>query len=136
MNDNATWSKGGKSNYYLDLNSNTPSSYLLFFVAVFIFLVQDFSHLVRWPTIYICGNNDAAQLRVTARLICAFVFATRIVHFLFFLGSKFQSSILLLRGYSLIYVRPVRKPGFCFLTRRLIYCSVDGLICYIILYDT
>ena len=48
--------------------------------------------------------------RVTAKLISAFVFATRIVHFLFFLNPKFQASSLLLRLYSLICVGPVRKP--------------------------
>ena len=36
------------------------------------------------------------SLAVTAKLISAFVFATRIVHFLFYLNPKFQASSLLL----------------------------------------
>ena len=52
------------------------------------------------PTICICENKDADQLRsnreVTAKLISAFVFATRIVQSLFFLNPKFQVSSLLL----------------------------------------
>ena len=44
------------------------------------------------PTICIGENKDADQLRVTAKLICAFVFATRIVQFLFYLKPKFQAS--------------------------------------------
>ena len=63
------------------------------------------------PTICICENKDADQLDGnTAELISAFVFATRIVHFLFFLNPKFQAPSLLLCLYSLICVRPVRKP--------------------------
>ena len=57
------------------------------------------------PTICICENK-----LVTAKLISAFVFATRIVHFLFFLNPKFQASSLLLCLYSSVCVRPVRKP--------------------------
>ena len=50
------------------------------------------------------------QRHRTAKLISAFVFATRIVHFLVFLNPKFQASSLLLWLCSLICVRPVRKP--------------------------
>ena len=46
---------------------------------------------------------------VTAKLISAFVFATRIVHF-FFLNPKFQASSLLLCLYSSVCIRPVLKP--------------------------
>ena len=44
------------------------------------------------PTICIGENKDADQLAVTAKLISAFVFATRIVQFLFYLNPKFQAS--------------------------------------------
>ena len=45
------------------------------------------------PTICISENKDADQLIVvTAKLISAFVFATRIVQFLFYLNLKFQAS--------------------------------------------
>ena len=60
---------------------------------------------MRKPTICIGENKGADQL-----LISAFVFATPLVHFLFFLNPKFQASSLLLRLCSLICVRPVRKP--------------------------
>ena len=46
---------------------------------------------------------------VTAKLISAFVFATRIVQFLYFLNPKFQASSHLLWLYSLVCVGPVRK---------------------------
>ena len=47
---------------------------------------------------------------VTAKLISAFVFATQIVQFLYFLNPKFQASSHLLYLYSLICVRPGLKP--------------------------
>ena len=47
---------------------------------------------------------------VTMKLISAFVFATRIVQFLFFLNPKFSASSHLLCLYSLVCVGPVRKP--------------------------
>ena len=67
------------------------------------------------PTICICETKGADQLRgysfaVTAKLISAFVFATQIVHFLFFLNPKFQASSLLLCLYSSVCVRPGQKP--------------------------
>ena len=47
---------------------------------------------------------------VTAKLISAFVFATRIVQSLSFLNTKFQASSHFLRLRSLICVGPGRKP--------------------------
>ena len=47
---------------------------------------------------------------VTAQLISAFVFATRIVQFLFYLNPKFQASSSFLCLYRLVCVKPVRKP--------------------------
>ena len=47
---------------------------------------------------------------VTAKLISAFVFATRIVQSLSFLNTKFQASSHFLRRRSLICVGPGRKP--------------------------
>ena len=74
---------------------------------------------MRKPTICICENKDADQLRGnreadTAKLISAFVFATRIVHFLFFLNPKFNASSHLLCLYSPVCVGPVRKPHYWF----------------------
>ena len=75
------------------------------------------SRLVGKPTICIGGNKDADQLRgnreadlVTAKLISAFVFATRIVQFLFYLNPKFQASSSFLCLYRSVCVGPVRKP--------------------------
>ena len=50
------------------------------------------------------------RFEVTAKLINAFVFSTRIVQFLFFLKPKFQVSSHLLCLYSSVCVRTVRKP--------------------------
>ena len=47
---------------------------------------------------------------VTAKLIGAFVFTTRIVESLYFLNKKFQASSHLLWLYSLVCVGPGRKP--------------------------
>ena len=47
---------------------------------------------------------------VTAKLISAFVFATQIVQFLYYLNPKFQASSHLLRLYSSVCVGPGRKP--------------------------
>ena len=47
---------------------------------------------------------------VTVKLISAFVFATRIVQFLYFLNPKFPVSSHLLCLYSWVCVEPVRRP--------------------------
>ena len=67
------------------------------------------------PTICICENKGADQLRgYTAKLISAFVFATRIVQFLYFLNPKFQASSSFLCLYRSVCVRPVQKPHCLF----------------------
>ena len=62
------------------------------------------------PTICICENKDADQLRGNRKADHAFVFATQIVYFLFFLNPKFQDSSSSLCLYSPVCVGPVRKP--------------------------
>ena len=52
----------------------------------------------------------AVTAKVTAKLISAFVFATRKVQFLVYLNSKFQASSLLLCLYRLVCIGPGRKP--------------------------
>ena len=47
---------------------------------------------------------------VTAKLISAIVFATRIVQFFFYLNPKFQASSSFLCLYRPVCVGPVRKP--------------------------
>ena len=55
---------------------------------------------------------------VTAKLISAFVFATRIVQFLFYLNPKLQASSSFLSLYRPICVGPGRKPRRPVFSRR------------------
>ena len=71
---------------------------------------NNMSRVMRKPTFCICENKDPDQLRGTAKLISAFVFATRIVQSLFFLNPKFQISSHLLWLCSSVCVGPGRKP--------------------------
>ena len=81
----------------------------------------DLSHLMGKPTICIGENKDVDQLRgVTAKLISAFDFATRIVQFLFYLNPKFQASSSFLCLYRPVCVEPVQKPHCWFSKGRLI----------------
>ena len=52
----------------------------------------------------------AVTFAVTAKLISAFVFATRIVQFLFYLNPKFQASSSFLCSYKPVCVGPGGKP--------------------------
>ena len=66
---------------------------------------------MRKPTICICENKGADQLRSNCeadeRL---YVFATRIVQFVFYLYPKFEASSCFLCLYKSVCVGPVRKP--------------------------
>ena len=73
---------------------------------------------MRKPTICIGENKDADQLRGNREADHAFVFATRIVQFLFFLNPKFQASSLLLSLYSPVCVGPGRKSRKPVFSRR------------------
>ena len=55
-------------------------------------------------------RRSQISFAVTAKLISAFIFATRIVQSLSFLNTKFQASSHFLRRRSLICVGPGRKP--------------------------
>ena len=82
--------------------------------------VLHMSRLMRKPTICICENKDTDQIiSVTAKLISAFVFATQIVHFLFFLNVKFQASSSFLCLYRPVCVGSGRK-------QHLLVFSRDG----------
>ena len=80
----------------------------------------------------LCENKVA----VTAKLISAFVFATRIVQFLFFLNPKLQASDHLLRLYRPVCVGPGRKPRRHVFSRRgsLVssWWSTEFYMCYYI----
>ena len=65
---------------------------------------------MRKPTICIGENKDADQLRGNREADHAFVFAARIVQFLFYLNPKFQAPSSFLCLYKLVSVGPVRKP--------------------------
>ena len=63
------------------------------------------------PIICLGENKGADQLcGITANLISAFVFATRILQFLFYVNPKFQASSSFLCLYRPVCVGPVRKP--------------------------
>ena len=62
---------------------------------------------------------------VTAKLISAFVFATRIVQSLYFLNPEFQASSHLVWLYSPVCVGTGWKPKTGFLTTRLILAHMQ-----------
>ena len=84
---------------------------------------------MRRPAFCLCENRDADRLRgnreadqrVTAELVGAFVFATRIVQSLYFLNPKFQASNHLLSQYRLVCVGPGRRP------RRPVFSERDSM---------
>ena len=74
------------------------------------------SRIMRKPTTCICENKNADQGGLPAKLISAFVFATLIVQYLYFLNLKFQASSHLQQLYSLVCVRPGQNPH-CWFSR-------------------
>ena len=72
------------------------------------------------------GNQQSAYAKtktqisfaVAAKLISAFVFATRIVQFLFYLNPKFQASSSFLSLYRPVCIGPGRKPRRPVFSRR------------------
>ena len=65
---------------------------------------------MRKPDLAYAKTKAQISCAVTAQLISAFVFDTRIVQFLFFLNSKFQASNNPLCLYRAVCVGPGRKP--------------------------
>ena len=65
---------------------------------------------MRKPDFCLGENKGADHFAVTAKLISTFVFATRIVQFLFYLNPKFQASSSFLSLYRPVCVGPGRKP--------------------------
>ena len=69
------------------------------------------SRVVRKPFFFAYAKTKTQiSCAVTAQLISAFVFATRIVQSLYFLNPKFQVSSHFLWLYSPVCVEPGRKP--------------------------
>ena len=60
--------------------------------------------------LHMLKTKTQISIAVTAKLISAFVFATRLVQSLYFLDMKFLVSSHLVWLYSLVCVRPGRKP--------------------------
>ena len=79
----------------------------------FLMLLLFEPHRERKPDYCLCENKGAD----TAKLICPFVFATRIVQFLYFLNPKFPASSHLLCLYRPVCVGPGRKPRRPFFSR-------------------
>ena len=82
---------------------------------------QDAAHIesqasfCSWQSYHSLSRNTKMRLSprscaLTTQLISAIVFATHIVQSLYFLNLKFQASNHLLWQYSLVCVRPGRKP--------------------------
>ena len=84
------------------------------------------------PTICLVENKGADQLRsylaVTAKLISAFVFATWIVQFLYFLNPNFPVSSHLLCLYRSVYIRPARSPHCWFFHEVAQLCDIVWLL--------
>ena len=65
---------------------------------------------MRKPVFAYAKTKTQISFAVTAKLISVFVFATRIVQFLYFLNPKFQASSHLVWLYSLVCVGLVGNP--------------------------
>ena len=68
------------------------------------------NRLMRKQAFCIRVNKGADQLRSNCEADRAFVFATRIVQFLYILNPKFPASSHPLCLYSLVCVGPIREP--------------------------
>ena len=75
--------------------------------------LTEMSCVMRKPTFCICENKDADQLRGNREADQRLCFRY-IVQSLYFLNPKFQASSHLLWLYSLVCVRPGRKPEYWF----------------------
>ena len=95
--------------------------FLFVFLYKELFLGRD-SHYAKTKT--------QISFAVTAKLFSDFVFAVRIVQFLFHLNKKFQASSHLLSLCSLVRVGPGRKPGRPVFSQRgsYVYMSYHGKI--------
>ena len=79
---------------------------------------------VRKPTICMCENTDADQLR--GKLISAFVFAAP--QCFFFLNKKFPAYSHLQWLYSLVCVRPGQNPNCWFSNAGAHITFINGLV--------
>ena len=82
------------------------------------------SLVMRKPAFCICETKTQISFAVTAKLISAFVFATRTVQSLYFLNAKFQTSSHLQWLYSPVCVGPGRKPRGPIFSERGSFSSI------------
>ena len=87
-------------------------------------------HVMRKPTICICENKGADQLRSNCEADQRLCFAAKIVQSFFHLNPKFQASSLLLRLYRCVCLRPGRKSEDWFSRITAHYC--DNLACILL----
>ena len=73
-------------------------------------IISQVSYRTNGPLVAYAKTKAQISFAVTAKLISAFVFATRIVQFLFYLNPKFQASSSFLSLYRPVCVGPGRKP--------------------------
>ena len=76
-----------------------------------------------------------SKCKVTAKLISAFVLATQIVQFLFYLNPKFLVSSSFLCLYKSVYVGPVRIPHCWFIHEEAQIRTMTEIICTLWLFD-
>ena len=86
------------------------------------------SRVVRKRIFEYAKTKTQISFAVTAKLISAFVFATRIVQSLYFLNPKFQVSSHLLWLYSPVCVGPGRKPRRPVFSQR--GSNIDAYHCF------
>ena len=92
--------------YHLNPKKFPASSHLLLLYSLVCVAYVLKPHTVSW---FFHNVAHMSRPMVTAKLISAFVFATRIVQFLFYLNPKFQASSSFLCLYRPVCVRPVWK---------------------------
>ena len=101
---------------YIQITYANIQILMLVFVAILSDNEQDFGCLKNEPRyeknrlFAYAKTKTQISFAVTAKLISAFVFATRIVQSLYFLNTIFQASSHLVWLYSLVCIGPGRKP--------------------------
>ena len=85
------------------------------------------SLVVRKSAFAYAKTKTQINFAVTAKLISAFVSASRIVQFLIYLNPKFQASSHLLWLYSPVCVGPGRKPRRPLFSQRGSYMSENQI---------
>ena len=75
------------------------------------------SRIMRKMDFAYAKTKAQTSFAITAKLISAFVFATRIVQSLFFLNPKFQVSRLFLCLYRMVCVEPGQNPKLLVFSR-------------------